>query len=551
MTDIRAHDVSDSRVAPTPADDPPPLDLVGFLTRNRIDRVTRALVSFRDNARRHGRRLRFVVADNSEPPDTQAACRRALRALCAGDPDAPEIRYAGAREREAFVTQLAAAGLDPTVARFGLFDVMACGFSAGANRNALLLAAAGERFLSVDDDVVCTLVPSPALGPGLELFAGRVDEYEHYNPADFWFFKDSEALARAISLRDHDALALHEELLGRQFGACAPPLREPLRTDRLAPEHRDRISACGGQIRVTLPGLYGDIGWYAPTWLLLLRGPSRKRLTGSEAAYLSACASRQVLRVVGHPTITDGRFFQSTVLGLDNRALLPPFMPAQRYEDGVFRIALRACFPDDYVAHLPWAMAHEAEAGRRWARDDVVATARWLRTGELLVHCVRAYMPAPGTDSEARLRGLGAHLVALGALPAEEFRAFVRARVIPQKGRYLAHLESLLVEHGARPEYWAEDLRRHVAAMRAALGTEAFFVPRDLVVSSQAAGPESRDHVSADAVPGERSLDEAQALAQWLVRGYGMLVAAWPDLVAATRALRARGVEPSVPVDAD
>jgi hypothetical protein len=49
---------------------------------------------------------------------------------------------------------------------------------------------------------------------------------------------------------------------------------------------------------------------------------------------------------------------------------------------------------------------------------------------------------------------------------------------------------------------------------------------------------------------GERSLDEAQALAQRLIQGYGRLLAAWPDLVAATRTLRARGLEPGVPVDA-
>jgi hypothetical protein len=44
--------------------------------------------------------------------------------------------------------------------------------------------------------------------------------------------------------------------------------------------------------------------------------------------------------------------------------------------------------------------------------------------------------------------------------------------------------------------------------------------------------------------------NEAQAFAQQLVRGYGALLRAWPDLVAATRELRARGVEVGVPVEA-
>jgi hypothetical protein len=529
----------------------PPLSVVGLLTRDRVERVTRALASFRENARRHGRRPSFVVADNSEAPSTQAACREALAALRAADPEPPEIRYVGLRERQAFVDRLARLGIDPEVARFGVLDVTGCGFAAGANRNALLLAAAGERFLSVDDDVVCALAPSPAPAPGLELFSGRGDGYENYNPADFWFFDDRAALERAVRREDVDALGLHEPVLGRDLGAClSAATGEPLVLDRVAPELLDRVMARGGQARVTFTGLFGDIGWYAPTWLLLLTGASRERLIGTEAAYLSACASRQALRVVSRPTITDGRFCQATLLGLDNRIPLPPFMPVQRYEDGVFRIALRACFEDAYFAHLPWAALHDSDEGRRWSREDIWRTAAWIRTGELMVHCVRSYAPPPGADAEGRLRSLGAHLVSLGELPAADFRTFVRSRLVAQKTRYLGHLEALLREHGDAPAYWARDLRRHVGTVRDALRTDTFFVPRDLVVSRQAAGPEARHYGGPGATSGERTLDEAQAMAQRLIRGYGALLRLWPDLVAATRGLRARGVELGVPVEA-
>jgi hypothetical protein len=152
-----------------------------------------------------------------------------------------------------------------------------------------------------------------------------------------------------------------------------------------------------------------------------------------------------------------------------------------------------------------------------------------------MVHCVHSHAPLPGTAVDGRFRSLGAHLVSLGALPAPDFRAFVRARVQQQKARYLAHLEALLREYGDAPAYWSQDLRQHAAIMRVALRTDAFFIPRDLVVSRQAAGP-------------ERTLDEAQAFAQHLVRCYGALLRAWPDLVAATRELRARGVEVGVPL---
>jgi hypothetical protein len=223
-------------------------------------------------------------------------------------------------------------------------------------------------------------------------------------------------------------------------------------------------------------------------------------------------------------------------------------MPVQRYEDGVFRIALRTCFGDGYFAHLPWAVFHDSDPGRRWSREDISRTAAWIRTGELMVHCVHSHAPLPGTAVDGRFRSLGAHLVSLGALPAPDFRAFVRARVQQQKARYLAHLEALLREYGDAPAYWSQDLRQHAAIMRVALRTDAFFIPRDLVVSRQAAGPESRHYGGTSTGTDERTLDEAQAFAQHLVRCYGALLRAWPDLVAATRELRARGVEVGVPL---
>ena len=151
-------------------------------------------------------------------------------------------------------------------------------------------------------------------------------------------------------------------------------------------------------------------------------GRIARALDRQEAAYLSACASRQALRVVSRPTITDGRFFQATLLGLDNRIPLPPFMPVQRYEDGVFRIALRACFEDAYFAHLPWACPPRQRRGPPLVARGHRRTAAWIRTGELMVHCVRSYAPPPGADAEARLRSLGAHLVSLGDLPARRLQ---------------------------------------------------------------------------------------------------------------------------------
>ena len=431
----------------------PALSVVGLLTRDRVERVTRALASFHENARRHGRRPSLRGGGQLGGPLHAGRVPRGAGGDSRGRTRSRRrSSYVGLREREAFVGRLAALGIDPDAARFGVLDVTGLRIRGGreperapARRRGRAVPERGRRRRLRAGAVPC------ARAPGVELFAGGGDGYENYNPADFWFFADRAALERAVRSEDTDALGLARAPAGPRPGAaCREAGRaRPLALDRFAPSLLERVLARGGQVRVTLAGLFGDIGWYAPTWLLLLTGASRERFTGSEAAYLSACASRQALRVVPRPTITDGRYFQSTLLGLDNRVPLPPFMPVQRYEDGVFRIALRACFEDAYFAHLPWAAFHDGDEGRRWSREDIWRTAAWIRTGELMVHCVRSYCAAArrGCRGSLPLARRPPRVPGRDAGPPTSGHSSVPASS-PQKSRYLEHLEALL--RGAR-----------------------------------------------------------------------------------------------------
>ena len=400
----------------------------------------------------------------------------------------------GLREREAFVDRLAAPGNRSRVARFGLLDVTGCGFAAGANRNALLLATRRERFLSVDDDVVCALARPRARARGSSVFSSSGDGYENYNPADFWFFGDRAALERAVHPEDTDALGLHEAVLGRDLGACRVGGRGRAReAGALRPAPAGRVHRPRRPGASHAPGLFGDIGWYAPTWLLLPTGASRERFTRQRGRVRERLrVPPEVLRVVPRPTITDGRFFQSTLLGLDSRVPLAPVHAVQRYEDGVFRIALRACFEDAYFAHLPWAAWHDSDedaagrartSGRPPRVDPDRGAAGPLRP------LVRRRLPARTPGAPARPRRPPRPI--RGRAPG---RRTSRPSSAPASSRRKArHLGSTWrrcfasTEHA--PAYWARDLRRHAATVRDALGTDAFFVPRDLVVSRQAAGP--------------------------------------------------------------
>jgi hypothetical protein len=145
--------------------------------------------------------------------------------------------------------------------------------------------------------------------------------------------------------------------------------------------------------------------------------------------------------------------------------------------------------------------------------------------GELVV---RLLLSAPLDDADdpmTRLRALGRHLVRLAALPIAAFFEVVEVETRRQKALYAEHLERLLVRYHHQPAAWADDVRRHLALLRQALGTPELYVPLEL-----------RER---------HSLPQARVLAREIVGRYGHLLEAWPALVAATRA----GPRPSVAIE--
>lgn len=518
-----------------PSSTPEPVRSITTLavpTRNRVESLERCLKSFMRNAQTFGRTPVFFVADDSGEEEARRS-RHVLKSLA--EAHGAQATFAGSAERAAYVEALAEAGITPDVARFALFDVHGCGAAIGANRNAILLETVGESSVSADDDIVCQEVEPFQPQDGVSVYTGAGDGYDNYNPAEYWFFPSREATLSAVTQVDSDVLAQHERALGRSAGAIFADLGKgsaDLKELR-DPAIRARIEAGLALVQVTMQGTFGDIGWYAPTWYLMLTGESRARFVASDEVYRSACHnSREALRVVRRHTLTDGRFCQAAILGLDHSELLPPFFPVQRYEDGVFRMTLRTCFDDALFAHLPSALLHAPLDSRAFRREDIARTGSWIRTGEMMVQCIRSHEPLRGGPPSLRLRALGRHLQELGRLSATDFDAFLRARMARQKALYIEHYERLLDEHAQEPRLWAEDVRSHLEAIRGSLAAPDYVVPRDLLAD------------------GQRSPDEARRLARRLVLDFGRLLAEWPDVIAAARALRERGIRVSRPLAA-
>ncbi|MGH7829737.1 MAG: phosphopantetheine-binding protein, partial [Candidatus Binatia bacterium] len=340
---------------PPSQDGLPAIASVGITTYNRLKALERALTGYIQNSTRHGRSNDFVVIDDPDTKEIQSRCRDMLGELKRRY--GVEILYGGREDKVIYADRLIArSGVPEEVVRFALLDVEECGQSYGVSRNALLLHSVGDMAFSADDDTICRLSASPEQAPGLALTS-------EWDPAEVWFFPDRETALQSASGTEADLLAIHEQLLGKNASALAAQSGNghPSFDPGLLKRHR----ATQGKVLATFNGLLGDCAWGAPFgyWggpmgCLILNEKSHRRLIRSEADYRSACASRDILRVVDRLTISEETLCMTVFMGFDNRDLLPPFLPVKRGEDIVFGLTLRRCFENGYFGHLPWALVH-------------------------------------------------------------------------------------------------------------------------------------------------------------------------------------------------
>ncbi len=288
-----------------------------------------------------------------------------------------------------------------------------------------------------------------------------------------------------------------------------------------------RLARRGGRVVTTQLGCAGDHGMGASFSLLLLAGSSRERLLASPARLEDAFRRRRIVRSPKGATISDTTFCMSMSLGLDARALLPPFPPNGRNGDGLFGAATRACVGEAFAGFLPWAVEHVPPGGRSATLEQELAIAGRPESNDLVRAALGAVFDARGPDPGACLAQAGRALSSLAARPRDA-EQLLREQTLRSTARLLALIHESLVRHGRRPEAWARLADRFAATLRERLLLPSAWLPRDLVSAH-----------------GE---DAARRLFLAHLGGVGRLFEAWPALFEAARDLREGGVRLSAPL---
>ena len=492
----------------------PEIASVGFPTCDRIETLQRSVESCIEHCLSFERDNDFVVVDDSASPSTRSSYRRMLRTLRAKY--GVRIAYAGLEEKTEYVNRMIEVGnLPANVVSFACVGDKQYGMTTvGANRNALLLHTTGDLIFSIDDDTVCRVARSPGMQEGVA-FSSEVD------PLEVWFYQNRETALRSVCYVEQDILALHERWLGKD------PLSSVFSRDqdcevswnRAEPSLLRSLETEPGRVIITSNGTVGDCAWDDPYYSLFLQGGNFARLTNSKEEYQSARAGREVAQAASRITITEeSNPVFAMCIGLDNRGLLPPFMPVGRAEEVIFGAIASRCLGTVYAGHLPWVIPHLPADQRSFRKQHVFS----IGPGTFVSSRLNSVNKMPTQSSDEQLRRLGRDLEEVGRLPQAPFEQIARSAVWQNMSSLTSELEERLQNsERSYPALWARDVRAFIELAR-----------------REALTPINRMY----------ELEGGREPTQVLVSRFGQVLQWWPAMVDTARSLRQEGHRLAQPV---
>jgi hypothetical protein len=509
----------DKCIAAEKQNDIPPIASLGVPTRNRPESLRQCLSSYLEDAREFDRTLDVVVADGSTSDamrnDNLAVLEELKQRFGAN------IFYVGEKEKEEFAQEIARrADLPLSVIAFAMRNPLDCPQTTGTNRNALLLATAGELTVQVDDDTQCRIAPACEQGPGVRLSSLP-------DPTMFWSYGQDDDITLADKVVDKDFFSLHEQILGKTIGGCINQFSpEQVNLDETKSSFFNHVRGDNAAVRVTALGSFGDSGIGGYTKFLTMDGAQRAQFYQSESTYRNALTTKRVMRAASEIAITEGELCMGINLGLDNRDLLPPFTPVQRNQDGVFGSLLKTS--NSFFGYLPWMIHHQAPSERKKTMDDLLQLAGNVYVGDIIPSMVGFYMPRNPLDPATNMQVIGKGLIAFSKMAQADCLDTLRHTLWRGSSSHLSMMEQLLQKHGGKPEFWKSDVKAHQAAFRNAILSDEFAKPCDL-----------REAFGADA---------ATEMLQRIVGCFGELLCAWAQIMKTVKEMRQDGWRPGIRV---
>jgi len=476
---------------------------LGIPTRDRPELLLRAVASYLDDRQKHSESYRLLIADGSDE-DTS---RNSL--VTWSEHRNENIWYAGRREKQQYCRLLVNAGLPSEVVSFALLGDPRLPCAIGANRNALLLETLGETLVSVDDDSICQLTTVPDHGHPVLRFAGDNDAVH------VQFFPDRASLLGKCATVGESLMAVHEAMIGRTLEELLIRSNGQIRIEGVSPLLLSSLKQGVGTVMACYLGVCGDSGMGTPLSFLIDRRGKSQAIIQSDADLRCALSSREVLLMARQPTISHAGPWLGNGVALDNRCLLPPFLPNLRGEDTVFGLTLATCFSDTYFAHLPLALLHDPPAQRPYSQQPYIGLSHVLLA---LIGATTTWFR--GGSPDRTLRQLGNYLIEISSTSQTSFDHELRKLLLKHAALMLTIMDQEASIHNGVSALWRTEMDKVRDAVKEILQPDKM-VPFELL--------------------GICSSEEAAGLTRELILAFGKLLFWWPEVSQAVRWLQSRG----------
>lgn len=439
----------------------PPITAVGVTTADRPEPLGRCLSSLMRQLRDRSADIRIIIVDGSKKPANESLNRSLARSLSASS--GRKIVFIGSRERRTFTKDLHAICPSELVE-------FAVAPGASGNRNLAVLLTSGENVLLVDDDVVCDLWR-------MRSFRKTVDVCGHVERRDIAFFKTRAGTRDGMVRADTNLLDAHEALLGRSLQSLCTGTSMRVETSRACRFLKEGLAGVRNVVvRKTFSGLVGDVGTGNPERLLFGTGVWKHLLESSRQVYGTAFKYREVRMVADRYLVTHDPGCRGFSMGLANTAMVPPFLPTGRNEDGLFGLTLSAIDRTAVGGHIPYAVLHESTRPPSYGNYAFVSATQ-TRVADLMIHLVNSWPSNKATRPRQRLARLAAWLDELASFDEPEFARAIVGSIFNARERELRLIEKALQPGSGYPDYWQRDLRRYRQILLANLAKPEFFVP--------------------------------------------------------------------------
>ena len=445
--------------AASQADERKPVAAV--ITWERPEALERLLASIAANCDTSKLHCLYVIDDSRTEENTDR--NRALAAQFAEQMDTP-LHYLGQAEQQAFIDKLVHSLPERENAIRFLVDQSRWvdQFTAGLARNVALLVACGRRLVVMDDDVICELYDSP--NPDFRIsISDDPREADFFTVADEWSYLRNQV--------NPDPVAQHLRYLGLSLSEAIGALgQQHLKASSLEGTHNLLASELqpDSPVLITALGSLGCPGTESNTWLPGMAARSLQQMLASQKKTTNALTRRQVFCGRNCPQFSP-RPNMSQITGLDNRQMLPPYLPILRGEDRLFGYMLDFVFPNGVTLDYPAAVPHLPIPEREWTMKHLDFTPRGRFPLFFLDKVMerKAFCHAAGPDDRTRV--LSGLFRELATTPSETLKSMQRDAALDIGSANLLQLNELLASGKSAPVDWQNYLRNGITQLSAGL----------------------------------------------------------------------------------